>query len=87
MLCHVIADDILEILAEIVTEDVMVLITEQNVEFAFELPERGSLIEKGSNVWDGPIDELHDRDPLDEQLSVSASEVDYSTETVPLFQN
>jgi branched-chain amino acid transport system ATP-binding protein len=76
-LAPVITEDLLDVLTEIVTEDVTVLITEQNVEFAFELAERGYLIEKGSNVWDGPIDDLQQReDLLDEHLSVSASEVD-----------
>jgi branched-chain amino acid transport system ATP-binding protein len=76
-LAPVIVDDLLDTLTEIVTEDVTVLITEQNVEFAFELAGRGYLIEKGSNVWDGPIDELHQReDLLDEHLSVSAADID-----------
>lgn len=76
-LAPVIVDDLLSVLTEIVNEDVTVLITEQNVKFAFELAERGYLIEKGSNVWDGSIDDLRQReDLLDEHLSVSTSEID-----------
>lgn len=75
-LAPVIVEDLLETLSEIVSKDVTVLITEQNVEFAFELAERGYLIEKGRTVWDGSIDDLHQReDLLNEHLSVSATEI------------
>ena len=63
--------------AEIVTQDVTVLLTEQNVPFAFDLAERAYIIEKGTNVYEGPIEDLRSReDLLDKHLSVAASEAD-----------
>jgi len=70
-LAPVIVDDLREVFNEVVQEDVTVLITEQNVEFALNLSERAYIIEKGANAWEGTIDELRDReDLLEEYLSV-----------------
>ena len=76
-LAPVIVDTLHEVLDDVVAQDVTVLLTEQNVSFALDLAERGYIIEKGANVWEGPIDELRQRDDLlDEYLSVSVSEAD-----------
>jgi branched-chain amino acid transport system ATP-binding protein len=70
-LAPVIVDDLREVFNEVVQEDVTVLITEQNVEFALNLSERAYIIEKGANAWEGTIDELEEReDLLEEYLSV-----------------
>ncbi len=70
-LAPVIVEDLEEVLEEIVSEDVTVLITEQNVEFALDLSERAYIIESGKNAWDGTIDELRSReDLLEKYLSV-----------------
>ncbi|MCQ4332037.1 ABC transporter ATP-binding protein [Natronomonas sp. F2-12] len=74
-LAPVIVEDLEEILKDIVSEDVTVLITEQNVEFALELSERAYIIESGENAWDGTIEELRDReDLLEKYLSVGVEE-------------
>ena len=74
-LAPVIVDDLREVFQEIIAEDVTVLITEQNVEFALNLSERAYIIEKGANAWEGTIEELREReDLLDEYLSVSTAE-------------
>lgn len=76
-LAPVIVDDLREVFNEIVQEDVTVLITEQNVEFALELASRAYIIEKGSNAWEGPVEELRNREDLmEEYLSVSVAEAD-----------
>ena len=68
-------DDLREVLGDVVERDVTVVMTEQNVEFALDLGERAYIVDKGANVWDGPVDALRDRDDLlDEYLSVSADE-------------
>jgi branched-chain amino acid transport system ATP-binding protein len=70
-LAPVIVDDLREVFNEVVQEDVTVLITEQNVDFALNLSERAYIIEKGANAWEGTIGELEDReDLLEEYLSV-----------------
>jgi branched-chain amino acid transport system ATP-binding protein len=74
-LAPVIVDDLREVFGEVVQEDVTVLITEQNVEFALNLSERAYIIEKGANAWEGTIEELREReDLLEEYLSVSTAE-------------
>ncbi|MFD1511739.1 ABC transporter ATP-binding protein [Halomarina rubra] len=74
-LAPVIVKDLMEVLSDVVEEDVTVILTEQNVNFSLELAERAYIIEKGSPVWDGTVDELRDRDDLlEEYLSVSAAE-------------
>ena len=74
-LAPVIVDDLEETLEEIVSKDVTVLITEQNVEFALDLSERAYIIESGENAWDGTIDELQERgDLLEKYLSVGVEE-------------
>lgn len=74
-LAPVIVEDLREVFAEIVSEDVTVVITEQNVEFALDMSERAYIIEKGANAWEGTIDELEEReDLLDEYLSVSTAD-------------
>jgi branched-chain amino acid transport system ATP-binding protein len=73
-LAPVIVDDLWEVLADIVERDVTVLLTEQNVEFALNLAERAFIIDRGSNIWDGSVADLRDReDLLDEYLAVSAT--------------
>lgn len=72
-LAPVIVEDLREVLADIATRDVTVLLTEQNVEFALNIAERAYIIDTGANVWKGPVDELRQRDDLlDEYLAVSA---------------
>ncbi|WP_254543167.1 ABC transporter ATP-binding protein [Halomarina pelagica] len=74
-LAPVIVDDLREVLGQVVREDVTVVLTEQNVAFSFELAERAYIIEKGSTVYEGTIDELRSReDLLEEYLSVSVAE-------------
>jgi branched-chain amino acid transport system ATP-binding protein len=76
-LAPVIVEDLQEVLADVVSRDVTVLMTEQNVEFALELGERGYIIDRGANVWEGSIEALQDRDDLlDEYLSVGVSDAD-----------
>ena len=76
-LAPVIVEDLRDVLGDIVERDVTVLMTEQNVEFALDLGERAYIIDKGSNVWEGAVDELQDRDDLlEEYLSVGAAEAD-----------
>jgi branched-chain amino acid transport system ATP-binding protein len=76
-LAPVIVDNLREVFNEIVQEDVTVLITEQNVEFALDLASRAYIIEKGSNAWEGSVEELRDRDDLmEEYLSVSVADAD-----------
>lgn len=76
-LAPVIVEDLQRVFEEIVQEDVTVLLTEQNVQFALDLAERAYIIEKGSNAWEGDVAELRQRDDLlDEYLSVSVAESD-----------
>ncbi|MFB6207171.1 MAG: ABC transporter ATP-binding protein [Haloglomus sp.] len=76
-LAPVIVDDLADVLGEVVERDVAVLITEQNVDFALDLAERGYIIEKGENVWDGTIEELRTRDDLlEDYLSVGVADAD-----------
>lgn len=76
-LAPVIVEDLTDVLEEVVQEDVTVLITEQNVEFALDLSERAYIIESGENAWEGSIEELRRRDDLlEEYLSVGAAEAD-----------
>jgi branched-chain amino acid transport system ATP-binding protein len=70
-LAPVIVEDLREVLEDIVSRDVTVLIAEQNVEFALDLSERAYIIESGENAWDGSIEDLREReDLLEEYLSV-----------------
>jgi branched-chain amino acid transport system ATP-binding protein len=74
-LAPVIVEDLSEVLHEVVSQDVTVLITEQNVEFALELSERAYIIQKGANAWAGSIEELRaNEELLDQYLSVGGSE-------------
>ncbi|ODR82400.1 ABC transporter ATP-binding protein [Haladaptatus sp. W1] len=76
-LAPVIVDDLADVLSEVVKRDVTVVLTEQNVDFTLSLSERAYIIEKGSNVWDGSVDDLRDRDDLlDQYLSVGSAEAD-----------
>jgi branched-chain amino acid transport system ATP-binding protein len=73
-LAPVIVDDLSEVLEDVVSRDVTVLITEQNVEFALSLSERAYIIESGENAWEGAITELREReDLLEKYLSVGAA--------------
>ncbi len=74
-LAPVIVQDLKEVLAEVVQEDVTVVLTEQNVAFSLELAERAYIVEKGSVVYEGSIEELRERDDLlEEYLSVSTAD-------------
>ena len=74
-LAPVIVDDLREVLGDVVERDVTVLMTEQNVEFALDLGERAYIIDTGSNVWNGSVEELRDReDLLEKYLSVGTAE-------------
>ncbi|MFW5958666.1 MAG: ABC transporter ATP-binding protein [Natronomonas sp.] len=76
-LAPVIVQDLEEILHNVVQEDVTVLITEQNVEFALNLSERAYIIESGENAWDGTIDDLREReDLLEKYLSIGGEEIE-----------
>lgn len=75
-LAPVIVDDLLEMLQEVVDQDVTVLLSEQNMNFAFELATRGYIIDTGSIVFEGSVDEIQARDDLLEKyLAVSPEEV------------
>ncbi|MGQ3412407.1 ABC transporter ATP-binding protein [Natrinema sp. LN54] len=75
-LAPVIVDDLQEMLQAVVEEDVTVLLSEQNVSFAFELATRGYVIDTGSIVFEGSIEEIRERDDLLEKyLAVSPEEV------------
>jgi branched-chain amino acid transport system ATP-binding protein len=79
-LAPVIVEDLREVFNRVVSEDVTVLITEQNVEFALDLAERAYIIESGANAWEGTIDELEAReDILEQYLSVSVTDEDDGT--------
>ena len=76
-LAPVIVDDLQEMLQDVVAQDVTVLLSEQNVSFAFELATRCYVIDTGSIVFEGPIDELQEReDLLEKYLAVSPDELD-----------
>jgi len=54
---------------------VTVLLTEQNVDFAFDLAERGYIMDTGQIVFDGTVEEIRDRDDLLETyLSVGTAD-------------
>ena len=79
-LAPVIVDDLSEVLHEVVSEDVTVVITEQNVEFALELSQRVTIIQKGDNVWDGTVEDLRANEELmDQYLSVGGGEGEEET--------
>ncbi|ELY56394.1 ABC transporter ATP-binding protein [Natronococcus jeotgali] len=75
-LAPVIVDDLREMLHDVVSEDVTVLLSEQNVNFAFDLATRGYIIDTGEIVYEGTIEELQQRDDLLERyLAVSPEEI------------
>ncbi len=75
-LAPVIVDDLREIVRTVVDQDVTVLLTEQNVDFAFDLAERGYIIDTGDIVFEGTVEEIQSRDDLLETyLSVGVSDV------------
>lgn len=75
-LAPVIVDDLRDMLQDVVEQDVTVLLSEQNVNFAFDLATRGYIIDTGSIVFEGTIDEIRERDDLLEKyLAVSPEEV------------
>ncbi|ELY48029.1 ABC transporter ATP-binding protein [Natronorubrum bangense] len=75
-LAPVIVDDLQEMLQAVVDEDVTVLLSEQNVNFAFELATRGYVIDTGSIVFEGSVEEIQSReDLLEKYLAVSPEEV------------
>ena len=74
-LAPVIVDDLREIVQTVVDENVTVLLTEQNVDFAFDLAERGYIMDTGQIVFDGTVEEIRDRDDLLETyLSVGSAD-------------
>jgi len=74
-LAPVIVDDLSEVLHEVVDEDVTVVITEQNVEFALELSRRAVIVQKGDNVWEGTVEKLRANEELmDQYLSVGGGD-------------
>jgi len=75
-LAPVIVEDLQSMLQDVVDEDVTVLLSEQNVNFAFELATRCYVIDTGSIVFEGDIEELQEReDLLEKYLAVSPEEV------------
>ena len=76
-LAPVIVENLRDVFEDLLEQDVTVLLTEQNVSFALDLAERAYIIEKGSNVWEGEINELRQRDDLlEEYLSVSVGDAE-----------
>ena len=74
-LAPVIVDDLKEIVQTVVDQNVTVLLTEQNVEFAFDLAERGYIMDTGEIVFDGTVAEIRDReDLLETYLSVGTAD-------------
>lgn len=74
-LAPVIVDDLREIVQTVVDENVTVLLTEQNVNFAFDLAERGYIMDTGQIVFDGTVEEIRDReDLLETYLSVGTAD-------------
>ncbi|WP_424013650.1 ABC transporter ATP-binding protein [Halorubrum xinjiangense] len=74
-LAPVIVDDLKEIVQTVVDQNVTVLLTEQNVEFAFDLAERGYIMDTGEIVFDGTVEEIRDReDLLETYLSVGTAD-------------
>lgn len=74
-LAPVIVDDLREIVQTVVDQKVTVLLTEQNVDFAFDLAERGYIMDTGQIVFDGTVEEIRDRDDLLETyLSVGTAD-------------
>jgi branched-chain amino acid transport system ATP-binding protein len=75
-LAPVIVDDLRKMLHDVVSEDVTVLLSEQNINFAFDLATRGYIIDTGEIVYEGSIEELQQRDDLLERyLAVSPEEI------------
>lgn len=75
-LAPTIVEDLREVLLRVVDRDVTVLLTEQNVQFAFDLSERGYIIDNGEIVFEDTIAEIRSReDLLENYLSVSDSEL------------
>jgi branched-chain amino acid transport system ATP-binding protein len=74
-LAPVIVDDLREIVQTVVDQNVTVLLTEQNVDFAFDLAERGYIMDTGEIVFDGTVEEIRDReDLLETYLSVGTAD-------------
>lgn len=75
-LAPVIVDDLKEIVQTAVAQNVTVLLTEQNVDFAFDLAERGYIMDTGEIVFDGTVEEIRGReDLLETYLSVGTADV------------
>lgn len=70
-LAPVIVEDLTETLEDIIESGIAVLLAEQNTNFAFELADRGYILDKGRIVWDGRIEQLQSEEELlDRYLSV-----------------
>jgi branched-chain amino acid transport system ATP-binding protein len=63
-LAPTIVDDLNEILSDIIDSNVTVMLTEQNLEFALQLADRGYILNKGLVEWGGSIDELREEEEL-----------------------
>lgn len=75
-LAPVVVDSLREMLREIVDRDGTVLLSEQNVHFAFDLAQRGYIIDTGAIVFEGSIAAIQDREALLEpSLAFSPEEV------------
>ena len=75
-LAPIIVSDLREMLREVVDMGITVLLTEQNVNFAFSLSERSYVLDKGRIQWEGTTDELREKEELlDQYLSVMGAEL------------
>lgn len=75
-LAPVIVDDLQSVLSSALDAGVTVLMTEQNVRFAFDIAERGYIIDRGEIVFEGQVEEIRSRESLlKKYLSVSSEEL------------
>jgi branched-chain amino acid transport system ATP-binding protein len=65
-----IVDSVVEAIDAIADEGTTILLIEQNVKAALELSDRGYILEMGSIVHEGSIEELEREEVLDQYLSV-----------------
>lgn len=63
-LAPTIVADLKDLLESIIDTGITVFFTEQNIEFAFDIAERGYILSSGQVEWGGTIDELQDRENL-----------------------
>jgi ABC-type branched-subunit amino acid transport system ATPase component len=71
-LAPVIVDDLHDILSEIATTDLTVLMAEQNLDFVRSLADYNYILENGSIQWEGTQEELEsDQDQIDRYLALT----------------